>query len=112
MHLVSKIAVLVLAGLAVAGCSATAEVQGQSADGTEIFSGTAQGKMDGSGVLQVRSNLGRSCTGNFVYETNRRGAGNFACTDGSSGPFEFTSTGSTGVGTGNIDGKVFTFTFG
>jgi len=107
-----RIATLAIAGMALAGCTATAKIQGQFSDGTEIFTGSAQGKLDGSGTLQVTSNRGRSCVGNFVYETNRRGAGTFVCSDGNSGPFEFTSTGMTGVGSGTIGNKTFVFTFG
>lgn len=107
-----KAAGLAFAVFCLAGCTATADVQGQFEDGTEVFTGSAVGQMDGSGTLTVTSNRGRSCTGNFIYETTRRGAGNFVCADGSGGPFEFTSTGRSGVGSGRIGSQNFVFTFG
>ncbi|MBC2835192.1 hypothetical protein [Paragemmobacter straminiformis] len=96
----------------IAGCSMTLPVAGQMESGTESFSGTATGYMDGGGNLSLVSNKGRTCTGNFVYVTGRNGEGVFTCSDGSSGPFKFVSTGTRGTGTGTIGGAPFTFTFG
>lgn len=94
------------------GCAMTLAVKGQSATGGETFSGTATGYMDGAGTLTITSNKGRKCTGDFVYVTRREGSGTFTCNDGSSGPFNFVSTGTRGTGTGTIGGTPFTFTFG
>ncbi|WP_428650224.1 hypothetical protein [Roseibium sp.] len=94
------------------GCSVTAAVKGQSTDGREKFEGTATGYADGSGTLEIKSNRGRTCTGTFVYVTYRDGEGTFTCNDGASGPFRFVSTGTKGTGTGNLNGRQFTFTFG
>ncbi|PRH86560.1 hypothetical protein C5L14_14595 [Labrys okinawensis] len=82
------------------------------ASGGETFTGSATGYADGGGTLQIKSNKGLPCTGNFVYETPRKGSGVFNCSNGQSGPFEFASTGTRGTGTGTIGGKPFTFTFG
>lgn len=90
----------------------TLPVRGTMANGAETFQGTATGYADGGGTLQIRSNKGLTCTGNFVYETYRKGSGVFTCSNGQSGPFEFLSTGTRGTGTGTLGGKAFTFTFG
>ncbi|WP_424179749.1 hypothetical protein [Yoonia sp. TsM2_T14_4] len=96
----------------VAACSMTLPVNGRMSDGSEIFTGSATGYMDGGGTLTINSNKGRSCSGNFVYVTGRNGEGVFTCDDGQSGPFKFVSTGTRGAGTGEIGGNSFTFTFG
>ena len=93
-------------------CSMTLPVTGRMSDGSEIFTGSATGYMDGGGTLSISSNAGRTCVGNFVYVTGRNGEGVFNCDDGQSGPFKFVSTGTRGTGTGEIGGKLFTFTFG
>jgi len=98
--------------LLLSACSLTLPVNGQMADGTETFTGTATGEIDGAGVLSITSSAGRTCTGSFVYVTARTGEGTFICDDGQSGPFSFVSTGTRGTGTGTIGGKRMTFTFG
>lgn len=103
--------VLVSAAL-LGACSLTLPVRGQIADGSERFSGTATGYLDRSGTLQISSGKGTVCTGDFVYVTSRYGEGVFVCNDGRSGPFTFSSTGSSGVGSGRIGDQIFTFTFG
>lgn len=90
----------------------TLPVQGAMEDGTETFTGSATGYMDGGGTLQITSNKGLACSGQFVYETRRNGSGTFNCTNGQSGPFQFVSTGTRGTGTGRLGGRPFTFTFG
>lgn len=101
-----------IAAAGLAGCSMTLPVRGQLDSGAEIFTGSATGYMDGAGTLEIVSNAGRTCAGDFVYVTRREGSGTFLCDDGQSGPFSFVSTGSRGTGTGTIGGRVFTFTFG
>jgi hypothetical protein len=93
-------------------CSMTLPVMGSLEDGSETFTGSATGYMDGGGNLTITSNKGLSCTGTFVYVTNRNGNGTFNCTNGQSGPFEFVSTSNRGTGTGRICPRPFTFTFG
>ena len=53
-----------------------------------------------------------SCKGSYVFIDSRQGEGTFTCVDGRTGPFHFASTGSRGTGTGNLNGILFTFTFG
>ncbi len=98
--------------LLLSACSLTLPVVGQLADGSETFTGTATGGLDGAGVLSITSSGGRTCTGSFVYVTERTGEGTFQCSDGQSGPFSFVTTGTRGTGTGTIGGKTMTFTFG
>jgi hypothetical protein len=93
-------------------CSVTAPVTGQVSDTDETFTGSATGYMDRSGTLEIRSNKGTVCSGNFVYTSAREGEGVFRCADGRTGPFKFVSTGMRGLGHGTIGGKQFTFTFG
>lgn len=107
-----KCAALVVTGLAVSGCSLTLPVRGQVSETDETFTGTATGYMDGAGTLEIVSNKGAVCKGNFVYVTRREGEGVFNCNDGRSGPFTFVSTGNRGTGRGTMGGKTFIFTFG
>jgi hypothetical protein len=91
----------------------TLPVEGRVQQSTETFTGQATGYLDHTGVLSiVMSSNDAVCTGKFVYVSSRDGEGVFDCADGRSGPFRFASTGSRGTGTGKIDDKSFTFTFG
>lgn len=103
---------ITIACFLITACSVTVPIKGQSPTSDEVFTGTATGRMDGAGEMQVVSNKGAVCSGNFVYVTKREGEGIFVCEDGRSGPFKFVSTGSKGVGTGQIGKETFTFTFG
>ena len=107
---------LVLSGVsllcALQGCSLTLPVKGVFQNSTETFTGTATGYMNGTGVLTITSSSGTVCKGNFVYETRRTGKGIFTCGDNRSGPFEFSSSGSSGTGVGDLGGQKFVFTFG
>lgn len=103
---------IVTSVLFMSACSMTLPVKGRMTDGSESFTGTATGYMDGGGNLKIVSNRGRTCTGDFVYVTGKNGEGVFTCDDGNSGPFTFVSTGTRGTGTGTIGGQDFTFTFG
>lgn len=110
--LLTSVATVAAIGAIVSGCSMTLPVKGQLANGSETFTGSATGYLDGAGVLTIKSNKGTSCTGNFVYVTHRYGEGTFICKDGRSGPFTFVSTGTKGTGTGKLGNRTFTFTFG
>ena len=103
---------IVILALALAGCSVTLPVKGTMEEGDEIFTGTSTGYGDGGGTLQIVSNRGLSCTGTFVFVTQRSGSGTFNCNNGMSGPFDFVSSGGRGTGTGRIGQRRFTFTFG
>ncbi|MBL8836471.1 MAG: hypothetical protein JNL66_09505 [Alphaproteobacteria bacterium] len=87
-------------------------VRGNVEGTDEVFSGTATGRMSGAGSLQIRSSTGTTCTGRFAYIWDNYGRGNFTCSDGRSGPFDFYSTGVSGHGRGYLNGKRFTFDFG
>lgn len=102
---------LALAAFA-AGCAVTLPVTGQLEHGGETFTGAATGHLGGSGNLRIVSSRGTVCTGQFVYESPRRGAGVFTCDDQRSGPFTFTSAGVRGAGVGTLGGEKFIFTFG
>jgi hypothetical protein len=110
--IMKKLIALSLGAAVLSGCALTLPVQGQSSDGRETFTGKATGYADGAGNLEITSSRGRHCQGTFVYTSDRTGKGTFRCNDGSSGPFEFVSTGMRGTGTGTIGGRAFTFTFG
>jgi hypothetical protein len=101
-----------LVALLLSACSMTLPVQGQLQARNETFKGTATGYMNRSGVLTVTSSAGATCSGSFVYVTSRQGEGVFTCDDGRSGPFTFSSTGMSGVGSGTLNGDRFIFTFG
>jgi hypothetical protein len=90
----------------------TLPVRGVVQNSDEGFTGTATGYLDRSGVMQIASNHGATCSGNFVYTNSRQGEGVFTCSDGRSGPFHFVSTGMHGNGYGDLGGQRFTFTFG
>jgi len=107
-----KMIAIVIMATALTGCSMTLPVRGLIQNSNETFTGTATGYTDGSGDLTLVSNMGATCTGNFVYVTRRNGEGVFQCSDGRSGPFTFVSTGSRGTGQGDLGGDRFTFTFG
>lgn len=107
-----KLAAVVAVLPFLAACQMTLPVVGQANDGSESFKGSATGYADGSGTLTITTSRGRSCSGSFVYVNRRQGSGTFTCNDGSSGPFEFVSTGTRGTGTGYLGNKGFTFTFG
>lgn len=96
----------------VSGCAMTLPLRGQTETGDETFTGSATGYTDGGGTLQLISNKGMKCSGNFVYVSHRDGEGTFTCNNGKSGSFSFVSTGTRGTGTGSIAGRKFTFSFG
>ncbi len=108
-----KILVCSAAALLLSACTITLPVDGRVQQSAETFKGQATGYLDKTGVLSiVMSSDTAVCTGKFVYISSRDGEGVFDCADGRSGPFRFASTGSRGTGTGKIDDKTFTFTFG
>lgn len=110
IDVISLLSALLIAGTC-AGSSATAAVNAQSTDGSETFSSKATGYLDGSGKLEIRNSRGRVCEGTFVCISHRDGEGTFTCNDSASGPFRFVFTGTKGTGSGNLNGRQFTFTF-
>ena len=110
--MISRLVLFSAASLLLTACSLTLPVQGVVQGSRETFTGTATGGVDGSGTLTITSNTGVTCKGNFVYLSDREGRGTFTCSDGSTGPFDFVSTGTHGTGQGDLGGRKFTFTFG
>src|SRR5258708_7848270 len=99
--------------LLVAGCSVTTGVTLTMEDGSETFQGTETGYADGAGTLELISNRGLRCTGQWVFiDRPSYGQGTIQCTNGQSGPFEFVGTGRRGIGSGRLGDRPFTFTFG
>jgi hypothetical protein len=107
-----KIALSALLSCLLVGCSLTLPVVGSTEDGSEVFTGTATGYMDRSGVITLTSNKGTVVQGEFVYINSRQGEGVFRCADGRTGAFTFVSTGRHGNGRGRLGNQYFTFTFG
>jgi len=97
---------------ALAACSTTLPIRGQMQGSSERFTGSAIGKMNGSGTLSIVTTTGVHCSGNFAYVTPRQSSGAFTCEDGRSGPFAFYSTGANGTGYGTLGNERFTFTVG
>ena len=106
-----RAALVIPAVLVLAGCM-TLPVRGNVEGTDETFSGSATGRMSRTGTLQITSSTGVTCSGRFAYAGRNYGRGNFTCSDGRSGPFEFVSTGFAGTGRGYLDGKRFNFDFG
>lgn len=107
-----KILLIACVCLSASGCSLTLPVTGQVLNSKETFTGSATGFLDGAGTLEIVSNRGVKCSGQFVYITPRQGQGTATCTDGRAGSFRFASTGTKGTGEGDFGtGKVI-FTFG
>ncbi|MDK3073005.1 hypothetical protein QO034_07780 [Sedimentitalea sp. JM2-8] len=106
---------LALAGTLL-GCTTpdpvTVPLRGQLADGSETFSGSATGDLNGPGRLHLVSNRGRTCEGTFVKVSDRAGEGTLTCDDGASGPLRFVGANRSGTGTATLNGKTITFQFG
>ena len=95
-----------------AGCSVTVPCDAQLMSNSVKCQGDTTGYIDGSGDLNLQCNDGRVCTGNWTFVTGRTGSGVVKCTDGSTGTFDFQSSGSNGQGKGVINGEPFMFIFG
>lgn len=112
MRKTQLISVSLVSTVLLAACSMTLPVRGNVMNSSETFTGTATGYMDGGGNLTIVSSKGAICKGNFVYVSRRDGEGVFTCDDGRAGPFAFVSTGTRGIGKGDLGGERFVFTFG
>lgn len=94
------------------GCSSTVAVNGKIEDLSETFSGWATNYKDNLGYIQIASDKGTICAGNFVRTTSRTAEGVFDCSDGRSGAFRFVSTESRAAGHSLLSGHNFVFMLG
>jgi hypothetical protein len=60
--------------------------------GGELFTGTAEGHLNGAGTLAIQSqkDAGLTCKGDFTSSAEAGGKGTLKCSDGSSSTFKFT----------------------
>jgi hypothetical protein len=60
--------------------------------GGDLFTGTAEGHLNGGGTLALQSqkDAGLTCKGDFTSSAELGGKGTLKCTDGSSSTFQFT----------------------
>ena len=83
--------------------------------GSELFVGEAEGFLDGSGTLAMRSkaNAAVSCSGQFTSSAKLGGAGQLECSDGRNATFKFQRlTLRSGHGTGESARGLLSFTYG
>lgn len=89
---------LALAGaMMIAGCSLTADVVGLV--GSETFKGKSTGYGDGRGHMELQSDAGTRCMGDFAFYGARGGSAILSCSDGRQASVQFTSL-RTGAGYG------------
>lgn len=101
--------ILILLGLA--GCTVNLRVQGQVEGGAEVFTGTILAQLDSGGTIQITSNRGASCSGQYVTLSSREGRGTLTCSDGRTGAFTFVTVRTSGTGEGRLGNLPMTFTF-
>jgi hypothetical protein len=93
--------------------SATGRVIAVMAD--ELFVGEAEGHLDGSGMLAIRSqkNAAVSCRGQFTSSATLGGAGQLQCSDGATATFIFQRLDLwSGHGAGSFARGPMSFTYG
>ncbi|MBN9091259.1 MAG: trypsin-like peptidase domain-containing protein [Reyranella sp.] len=88
---------VLVAGLAVAGCSVTVDVVGLV--GSETFRGKSTGYGDGTGYMEMQSDAGTKCVGDFAFHGSRNGTAILSCNDGRQAALQFRSL-RAGVGYG------------
>lgn len=118
----SKIRPLVTAVLcccALTACSKTFPVSGTMSRSGEQFLGTATSQMVGKSSLNITTDKGVKCTGQYdapVVSGPTEGAtadGTFQCDDGRTGTFTFSGDTISGEGFGKMsNGDKFTFSYG
>ena len=107
---------------ALAVCSAPANAGLFSAKGPliavfggELFTGEAEGHLDGSGTFEMQSQTkpGLTCRGQFVRTAKMSGAGDLRCTDGAVATFQFQRLSLLrGHGSGSSSRGSMSFTYG
>lgn len=106
---------LLLAALALAGCSATATAYGIVGDEDDLYTGTATGYADRTGKIELKNTSGNRCTGDFAYYPGvLEGRGIIGCDDGQRALIRFTGlTPLSGYGVGTSGtGSPVSFTYG
>ena len=81
----------------------------------ELFTGTAEGHLNGAGTLSIHSqkNPALTCTGQFTSSAEKGGAGKLRCSDGRTATFKFQRlTMYKGHGTGRFSRGSMSFTYG
>ena len=81
----------------------------------ELFTGEAEGHLDGSGTLAIRSQRDSdlSCRGEFTSSAALGGVGKLHCSDGASAIFKFQRLSlRSGYGTGDFARGPMSFTYG
>lgn len=81
----------------------------------DLFLGEAEGNLDGSGTIRIRSHLrpGVTCNGQFTSSAEQGGAGNMRCSDGATARYRFQRLSiMRGHGTGSSSRGALSFTYG
>jgi hypothetical protein len=81
----------------------------------ELFTGTAEGHLNGAGTIAIRSQKtpALTCSGKFTSSAELGGKGELACSDGSRATFKFQRlTIYRGHGTGRFSRGPMSFTYG
>lgn len=107
---------VMLAALLLSACETGVAVNGTADDG-EVFTGTttATGFYDVPGTLQLTSDRGRHCVGQYASPAVGpvKGTAALSCSDGDRGDVVLTGTGlNSGSGAGYIGSRRITFTWG
>jgi S1-C subfamily serine protease len=103
---------VLVAGLAVAGCSVTVDVVGLV--GSETFRGKSTGYGDGTGYMEMQSDAGTKCVGDFAFHGSRNGTAILSCNDGRQAALQFHSLrAGVGYGFGTLNtGGIVRFYYG
>ena len=83
--------------------------------GGDVYVGEAEGHIDGTGTLAIRSqkNPALTCTGQFTSNAEQGGSGQLQCSDGTSGVFQFKRlTVYRGYGVANFSRGEMSFAYG
>jgi hypothetical protein len=115
--LVAAIACIGLAGSAVPASAGLLSSTGAviAIMGGELFTGTAEGHLNGGGTLALHSqkDAGLTCKGNFTSSAEAGGKGKLSCSDGSSSTFQFTRLNLyQGHGGGRFNKAAMSFAYG
>jgi len=97
-----------------AGCSVRADVTGLVGYDGELYTGTATGYLDRTGTIDLHTETGARCVGQYGYTGAKTGRGTLLCNDGQRVDIQFNSiTPLTGYGYGvSNTGKPVRFTYG